>query len=166
MKLLMLQDHFEIVKKINQYWKTDVLMRLLQSIAKQSNQQTAAFWLSENTRWQDKLNILNLNISNKIYMQQAILKKNCLSEKSDAETTKKYKRMREMILNEKYWMKTLKLQTFLKSFLQVTLTLESNKSKFSCFYVYYIWFLNQSVLFLILLLLSFSISDMIELICK
>ena len=51
MKLLMLQDHFEIVKKINQYWKTDVLMRLLQFIVKQSNQQTVAFQLSENTRW-------------------------------------------------------------------------------------------------------------------
>ena len=77
-------------------------MRLLQFIAKQSNQQTAAFQLPGNTRWQGKLNILDSNISNKIYMQQAILEKNCLPEKSDAETTKKYKRMREMILNEKY----------------------------------------------------------------
>ncbi len=35
-------------------------------------------------------------------MQQAILEKNCLSKKSDADITKKYKRMREMILSEKY----------------------------------------------------------------
>ena len=76
--------------------------------------------------------------------------------------------MREMILNEKYWMKTLKLQTLLKSFLQVTLMLESNKSKLSCLYIYYIWLLNQSVLFsfLISLLLFSSILNMIELIHK
>ena len=73
--------------------------------------------------------------------------------------------MREMILNEKYWMKTLKLQTFLKSFLQVILTLESNKSKLSHLYVYYIWLLNQSVLFSTSLLF-FSITDLIELIHK
>ena len=78
------------------------MIELLQFITKQSNQQTAALQLSENTRWQDKLNTLDSNISNKIYMQQAILEKNCLSEKSDADTTKKYMRMREMILNEKY----------------------------------------------------------------
>ncbi len=35
-------------------------------------------------------------------MQQAILEKNCLSEKPDADTTKKYTRMREMILSKKY----------------------------------------------------------------
>ena len=99
-------------------------------------------------------------------MQQAILEKNCLPEKPDADTTKKYKRMREMILSKKYWTKILKLQTLLKPFLQVTLALESNKSKLSCLYAYYIWLLNQSVSFLTLLLLSFPISDMIELIHK
>jgi len=75
---------------------------LLQFVAKQSNQQITAFQLSENTRWQDRLYTINSNISNKIYMQQAILEKNCLLKKSDADTTKKYKRMREMILSKKY----------------------------------------------------------------
>ena len=34
MKLSVLQNYFEIVKKINWYWKTDVLIKLLQSIVK------------------------------------------------------------------------------------------------------------------------------------
>ena len=98
-------------------------------------------------------------------MQQAILDENCLPEKPDADTTKKYKRMREMILSEKYWTKILELQTLLKSFLQVMLALESNKPKLSCLYAYYTWLLNQSVLFSTSLLF-FSITDLIKLICK
>ena len=74
--------------------------------------------------------------------------------------------MREMILNEKYWMKTLELQTLLKPFLQVTLALESNKSKLSCLYVYYIWLLNQSASFSTSSLLPSPIPDTIELIRK
>ena len=35
-------------------------------------------------------------------MQQAILEKNCLSEKLDTDTIKKYTRIKKMILNEKY----------------------------------------------------------------
>ena len=88
-------------------------------------------------------------------MQQAILDEDCLPEKPDADTMKKYKRMREMILSKKYWTKTLELQSLLKPFLQVTLALESNKPKLSCLYAYYIWLLNQSVL------LSFSISSLL-----
>jgi hypothetical protein len=99
-------------------------------------------------------------------MQQAILEKNCLSEKSDADTTKKYKRMREMILNEEYWMKTLELQALLKPFLQVTLALESNKPKLSRLYAYYIWVLNQTASFPISSLLPSPIPNAIELIRK
>ena len=65
-------------------------------------------------------------------------------------------------------MKILKLQILLKSFLQVTLTLESNKSKLLCLYVYYIWLLNQAALlsFSISSLLPSPIPDTIELIRK
>jgi Protein of unknown function (DUF 659) len=70
MKLPVLQDHFEIVKEINRYWKnSSVLIGLLQFTAKQSNQQIAAPQLPGNTRWQGKLDTLDSNISNKIYMQ-------------------------------------------------------------------------------------------------
>ena len=78
------------------------MIKLLQFIVKQLNKQIATFQLSENTRWQDRLYIVNLNISNKIYMQQAILEKDYLSEKPNADTIKKYIRMREMILSEEY----------------------------------------------------------------
>jgi hypothetical protein len=78
------------------------LIGLLQSIAKQSNQQATALQLPGKTRWQGKLYTLDSNISNKTYMQRAILEKSCLSEKPDADTTKKYKRMREIILDEQY----------------------------------------------------------------
>jgi len=78
-------------------------------------------------------------------MQQAILdKKSCLSEKPDADARNKYSEMREIILDKNYWTKTLDLQAFLKSFLQVTLALESDKPKLSCLYIYYTWLLNHS----------------------
>jgi hypothetical protein len=102
-KLPALHDYFKRVKKINQYWRSsDILLELLQSIVKELNKQPAALQLPGKTRWQEKLYTLNSNILNKIYMQQAILDKGCLSEKSDADVIKKYKRMREMILDKQY----------------------------------------------------------------
>ena len=53
--------------------------------------------------------------------------------------------MREVILDEQYWMKTLELQALLKPFLQVIIALELNKPKLSCLYAYYTWLLSQPV---------------------
>jgi hypothetical protein len=46
MKLPVLHNYFEIVREINQYWKnSDVLIELLQSVARESNQELAALQL-------------------------------------------------------------------------------------------------------------------------
>ena len=50
MKLPALHDHFEIVKEINQYWKhSGILIGLLQSIGRESDQQLAALQLPGKT---------------------------------------------------------------------------------------------------------------------
>ena len=49
-----------------------------------------------------------------------------------------------MILDEQYWTKTLELQALLKPFLQVTLTLKSNRPKLSRLYAYYTHLLTKS----------------------
>jgi len=52
--------------------------------------------------------------------------------------------MRTTIFNEQYWAKTKELETLLTPFLQVIISLETNKPKFLRFYVYYIFLLNKT----------------------
>jgi hypothetical protein len=44
---------------------------------------------------------------------------------------KKYNKIRNIILNEQYWVKTKELEALLTPFLQVTISLETNKPKFA-----------------------------------
>ena len=146
MKVPKLHQHFEAVKEVNRYWKNSgVLNGLLKATAKEINQKFVALQLPGKTRWQGKLYTVRSNISNIKAMQRAILdQRACQGDKPDADAKEKYNRIRNVILDEQYWVKTKELEALLTPFLQVIISLETNKPKLSRLYAYYTFLLKET----------------------
>jgi hypothetical protein len=145
-KIPSFHTHLDLIKEVNKWWKSSSINSdHLRAVARLHGKKAIALQLPGKTRWQGKLYTCRSAFNNKDFMMQAILDRNtCLGDRPKKEVQEKYERMREIILDENFWIKTLDMVTLLEPYLKVTIAMESNQSKLSRLYAWFVWLLANT----------------------